>query len=94
MIHLIARVVVAEGEQTAFLSLAKKLIVASRKEDGCLSYGLHKGTDQNTFFFVEDWRDQKALETHHQTEHFSRLFSEIKKLLIDKSVEKMTPLDV
>ena len=94
MIHLVAKVVVEEGKVEAFLELAKELVVASRKEAGCLSYALNKDLfEGNVFYFTEDWQDKAALEEHHHAEHFERLFPQIKEMLTDKASAKMTPLD-
>ena len=57
---------------------AEKLLVelrdASRTEAGCVSFEVARGNDDPAVFMLyEVWRDQAALDTHYEEEHFQRL---------------------
>ena len=55
------------GEMRALLG---SLVGPTRAERGCLRYELlHNLTDESDFTFVEEWRDDTALESHFNTEH-------------------------
>ena len=77
MVHVIARIVIADGKVDAFHEVAEELINTTRTENGCLSYTLYAGENENTFFFIEDWENQECLEAHFATEHFTRLIPQI-----------------
>ena len=48
----------------------KKVVAATRKEDGCINYDFAVDvTDPNTLIIFERWRDQKALDSHIQSAH-------------------------
>ncbi len=47
------------------------MIVATRAEAGCLSYELLADTEKSgEFLFVEQWKDQAAIEAHFAAPHF------------------------
>lgn len=59
-----------QGIDTA-VELLAGLVAATRKEEGCIDYVLHRSTDEpGTFLFYENWLDLPALERHMQTPHF------------------------
>ena len=40
-------------------------------DDGCLQYDLHKVLEEeNTFCFIETWKDESGLIAHSKKEHF------------------------
>ena len=48
----------------------QKMVVATRKEDGCINYDFAVDvTAPDTLIIFERWRDQKALDTHIQSAH-------------------------
>lgn len=71
MILLIAKNTLKPGNQAAFLELAGKMVVATRAEEGCVSYELAADdTDDTVFYFIETYKDEAALEAHRATTHF------------------------
>ena len=51
-------------------ALLTGLVQPTRAESGCLRYELlHNAADPTDFTFVEEWRDDSALESHFNTEH-------------------------
>ncbi|MDO4531671.1 MAG: putative quinol monooxygenase, partial [Bacillota bacterium] len=69
MIVLLAKSRLLEGKQQEFLSIAKKLVEATRQESGCVYYDLVQ-EDERTFCFVEKYLDEAAVEAHKNSPHF------------------------
>lgn len=53
--------------------LLAELARASRAEAGCLGYEVVRAADEPAFVLFEKWRDEAALQTHYETDHFQRL---------------------
>lgn len=71
MIVLLAKNRVLKGKEQEFLSVAEKLVKATREENGCLSYALvQDAADAQVFYFVEKYQDDAALEFHRASAHF------------------------
>lgn len=64
----------AEAGKTAeFETVAKALIEASLKDQGCLSYVCGPvQSKENVYAFVEQWRSPEDLELHTQQPHFKQ----------------------
>ncbi|MBQ9031453.1 MAG: antibiotic biosynthesis monooxygenase [Parasporobacterium sp.] len=59
-----------------FKELAAECIEGSRREEGNADYNLYVSKTSSTrFFFIENWKDEKAIELHNATPHFQK-FSE------------------
>ncbi|KAA0949765.1 MULTISPECIES: putative quinol monooxygenase [unclassified Pseudomonas] len=55
-----------------------ELVEKTRLEALCIAYDLFVDQkDPGHFIFIEQWPDQAALDTHCQTEHFTRLVPQI-----------------
>ena len=68
---IVARVVVKEGQEAAFISVASTLVEATRKEPGCLFYTLYQSPlDTKSFIFYEEYKDQAAFDAHANSDHF------------------------
>jgi quinol monooxygenase YgiN len=59
----------AEFEQTALELVAK----VNAHEPGCKLYTLARGTEPQTYFFLERYVDEAAIEAHRATEHYREL---------------------
>lgn len=71
MIVLLAKSILLEGKQQEFLAVAEKLVKATREEPGCVYYDLVQDvSDDRTFYFVEKYLDEAAVEAHKNSEHF------------------------
>lgn len=73
MITIVAKNYIKEGQKQAFIDTAKELIQKSRQEEGCISYALYEDLNQNVLTFIEEWKDQAAIDFHNQTEHFTTI---------------------
>ena len=71
MIVLLAKSRVLEGKEQEFISIAEKLVKATREEAGCIYYDLvQDASDSRTFYFVEKYQDEAAVEFHKASVHF------------------------
>lgn len=87
MLRIIATNYIISEKREVFLSLVKPLIEQSRKEEGCLSYSLFEDTKTaNVFTFIEDWRDQEAIDFHRNTLHFIEYVPQIKSFASRESI--------
>ena len=71
MIVLLAKSRLLEDKQQKFISVAEKLVKATREESGCMYYDLvQDAADEKVFYFVEKYRDEAAVEAHKASVHF------------------------
>lgn len=78
MISIVARFNVNKGEEEKFIKLVNKLSLASRAEDGCVEYILHKDVKKAlTYCIIEKWKDQDAIDEHNNSIHFTTIVPEI-----------------
>lgn len=76
MIVITATVHAKTGKESQFQAELQKLVVETRKEEGCLQYDLHRGAeDAGAFLFYERWRDADAIEAHFKTPHIAAVFA-------------------
>lgn len=86
MVVLIAKNTVKEGLQQEFLTLAKKMVAKTREEAGCISYDLASDqSDVQVFYFIEKYRDEKAVAFHRATDYFQTLVPQIGALRVKPS---------
>ena len=71
MISIIAK---CQGKPEMIDNLIKhahELVIASRKEEGNISYDFYADiSDSDKFTFIEVWKDQEAIDIHNETPHF------------------------
>lgn len=81
MISIIAKFIVNNGEEDNFIKLVQELGVASRAEEGCIEYILHKDVEKAlTYCIIEKWKDQAAIDTHNNSSHFTTIVPKITKI--------------
>ena len=74
MITIIAKSIIKEGSKEYFKKNAKELINESRKEEGCISYNLYEDLkNKEIMVFLEEWKDEKSIEMHKNSEHYKRI---------------------
>ena len=79
---VVARVIVREGKEDAFLEVATTLVAATRKEPGCLYYTCYRSaTEPQAFIFYEEYKDDAAFQTHAGSAHFKVFADAIPDLL-------------
>lgn len=66
-----ARVFVKPGNVTDFVAAAQSMVDSSNMEPGCISYQLYQHAyDSTQFIFVEEWKDQAAIDAHFAMPYF------------------------
>ena len=80
-LKVIARIQARPEKIEEMRALLTSLIEPTRAEPGCLRYELlHNLTDPTDFTFVEEWRDDSALESHFNTEHIKGALARLQEL--------------
>ena len=70
MLIVIGRARALPGRRADLVSAARDVVAASRRDEGCQSYGFFADlADEDTIVSVEIWRDQAALDAHMANEH-------------------------
>lgn len=78
MIHLIAEIKAGYGCESQVEQALKGLLEPSREEEGCCQYELYRDEKiEGLFVMQEIWCSEEALERHMQTEHFTRILSDL-----------------
>ncbi|HCE58712.1 MAG TPA: antibiotic biosynthesis monooxygenase [Prolixibacteraceae bacterium] len=78
MISIVAKFTVNAGEEKKFMELVNELGEASRAEEGCIEYILHKDVQKPlTYCIIEKWKDQAAIDSHNLTSHFMSIVPKI-----------------
>jgi len=81
MIKVVSKHYVKEDKVQEFIENARKMVEATLKEEGCVSYGLFQDEkDPKILTFIEEWEDIEALEKHKTTEHFASIVPILKSL--------------
>ena len=74
MVKVVARSIVKDENLEEYIKLAKKMVEATRVEEGCIFYSLHQEIDNpNMLTFIEAWRDKECLDKHLQSEHIKTI---------------------
>jgi quinol monooxygenase YgiN len=62
-----------EGQEPLLEAELRALVGPTRREDGCITYDLHRGSDvPGTFLLHEVWASREHHRQHTQTAHFIR----------------------
>lgn len=73
MVSFIVRLTFNQEDRTDIAETLRLLAAASRQEPGCVSYIPHRLEDNpDTILIYEQYRDQKALAAHRDSEHFKK----------------------
>lgn len=71
MVSFIVRMKFAPEDRDDIAETLRRLTAASRQEPGCVSYVPHQLEDDlDTVVIYEQYRDEKALAAHRESEHF------------------------
>jgi len=77
-------------KRNKLIALCKSMIAPSRAEAGCISYTFFQDiTDENKFFFYEEWKDQTAIDFHFATPHFLAFQKQFAALLSEPETIKI-----
>ncbi len=94
MIKIIAQFHFKETEINNAVNLAKELVEASRKEEGCVQYDLLQSeSDSALLVILETWASAEVLDVHSASEHFTRIVPQLSAMCTQSpAVDKMTLL--
>jgi quinol monooxygenase YgiN len=82
VIVVTGRVQIPEEHLARFREIALEMCRASREDDGCLGYRLYEDAEQpGRFVFIEEWRDDEALQAHFRRVHTGAFMGELPGLL-------------
>lgn len=71
-IAVIAIFTAKAGKEDALEEALSELVTPSRKDDGCISYDLHRdANDRSVFIFYEQWESKELLEQHLAKPHLT-----------------------
>ena len=95
-IHVFAKWRVKQNQLDTVLNLLAEVAEKSSREEGNLFYKVHQShSDTNTLILFEGYKDEAAVTTHRNSEHFQSLVIErIVPLLEDREVIVTTELFV
>jgi quinol monooxygenase YgiN len=89
-----AKLTVKQDKVKEFISAAKVMIDNSNKEPGCKSYQLYQDPyDQTKFIFVEEYKDQAAVDAHFATEYFKAFGPKISGLVQEPAKIKIVTVE-
>ena len=90
MVIVMAKVSVKPGKKAELLEMAKDVIAATQKEEGCVSYILLDNTyDPGACCFVEEWTSKEALLKHSASSHIAEWRKKSADLLSAKTTLKL-----
>ena len=103
MIHVIAIITAKPGMREQVLQAARGNLAAVRAEDGCIEYNIAFDAEgmgsfqtkfgNNTFAFIEKWRDAQALKAHAAAPHMAAYAAKIKDLIATRVIHVLSPED-
>lgn len=89
MIRLNVFIQVEDSKKEELVSVAKELVAASVKDQGCIAYDLFQSeTRADVLMICETWTDEEALKAHEQSAHFTTLVPRMQALAAMK-IEKL-----
>lgn len=91
---VVAKIVAKSDSVDAVKTELFKLIVPTRKEDGCDEYKLHQDNENPAvFIFYETWESMGHLQKHINTDHYKAYVQAVGDLIAEKIVHKMTQVE-
>ncbi|MEI6050586.1 MAG: putative quinol monooxygenase [Bacteroidota bacterium] len=87
---IIAKVSVKPDKVNDFTVVAKEMIEKSNKESGCNFYQLYQDPyDNSKFVFVEEYKNQAAVDAHFAADYFTAFGPKISDLVTGPAVIKI-----
>jgi quinol monooxygenase YgiN len=86
-VTLIVQLRPREGQETLLEAELRALVGPTRKEDGCLTYDLHRSAEGPSAFLLDEvWASREAHSRHCNTPHFLRWNARKDALLASREV--------
>ena len=81
-IAVVAMFTAKTGKENALEEELSKLVSPSRKDDGCISYDLHRNSDdRSVYIFYERWESKELLDQHLAQPHLTAFGEKVGELL-------------
>src|SRR5688500_11248874 len=81
-VHIVCELRCETADRERVRELALQFVEPARAEPGCLYYNLHQKIDEpNTFFIIDGWANQAAVESHAKSAHVAEVMKELGPLL-------------
>ncbi|MEN5094991.1 putative quinol monooxygenase [Pseudomonas protegens] len=78
----IATLIAKPDQHSVLKHQLSALVHPSRAEAGCQYYQLHQDAEQpGTFYVLERWDDEAALEFHNNTPHFQHFLAQTREAI-------------
>ena len=85
-IRIVARDHIKPECKEEALALLKELVEATRKEPGNVMYQYCQDLKEPDFFvMLEAWEDDASMKSHMSSEHFTRIFPQLAKMMAEPS---------
>lgn len=85
MLRLNVFIQVSEANKNELEKVAKELVAASLKDNGCVAYDFFKSaTRDDVYMICETWTDEASLKVHSESAHFTTLVPKIESLAVMK----------
>ena len=92
MIYVIAELRIRTEMTEKVFAAARKIVAATIKEDGCISYDMHQSVnDPSKLVVVERWSSRDTLSHHLETPHLKAWRAAGAEFIVDRKVEVITP---
>ena len=74
------------GKEAEALEAMQALVEPTHREEGCILYALHRGTDDpRRITFVERWASREQLDAHLSTPHVQGMLARAEELFGDSA---------
>ena len=81
-VHIVCELRCGATNREQVRDLALQFVAPARAEPGCLYYNLHqKLGDPNTFFIMDGWVNQAAVDSHAGNAHVANVMKDLGPLL-------------
>jgi len=91
---IIAKLSVKPERAKDFIEAAKDIIAKSNTEEGCLFYQLFQDPyDSSKFVFVEEYKNQAAVDAHFAAEYFNSFGPKISEMVIGAAEIKIVTVE-
>jgi len=71
-LKIVAVITIKQEYRDELLSAIHKLVDATRKEDGNISYDLHQNVNNPAeYTIIEVWKSEQAIDIHNASTHFN-----------------------
>lgn len=81
--HIICELRCETPNRERVRQLLLQFVEPARLEEGCLYYDLYQEiTDRNTFYIIDGWTNQAAMDAHANNPHVAKVMEELGPLLV------------